>query len=146
MLNSAIYATKITTMKMFQRETIVMVTGNYRGSAHTDCNLSYRLTNKIYVIFHNLRGYDSHLIMQKIGKFLKDINVIPNNMEKHMAFMIDKNLIFIDSFQFMKKSLSGLADDLSKASFYHTEKDVWHREPRLDNKEWRLSLWLYGCF
>ena len=26
------------------------VTGNNRGSAHTDCNLSYRLTNKIYVI------------------------------------------------------------------------------------------------
>ena len=40
------------------------VTGKYRGSARTDCNFSYRLTNKIYVIFHNLRGYDSHLIMQ----------------------------------------------------------------------------------
>ena len=26
------------------------VTRKYRGSAHTDCNLSYRLTNKIYVI------------------------------------------------------------------------------------------------
>ena len=51
-------------------------TGKYRGSAHADCNLSYRLTNKIYVIFHNLRGYDLHLIMQKIGKFKKDINVI----------------------------------------------------------------------
>ena len=42
--------------------------------------------------------------MQEIGTFNKDINVIPNNMEKYMAFMIDKNLIFIDSFQFMNKS------------------------------------------
>ena len=42
------------------------VTGKYKGSTHTDGNLSYRLTNKIYVIFHNLRGYDSHLIMQEI--------------------------------------------------------------------------------
>ena len=82
------------------------VTGKYRGSAHTDCNLSYRLTNKIYVIFHYLRGYDSHLIMQEIGKFSKDINVIPNNMEIYMAFMIDRNLIFIDSFQFMNQRLS----------------------------------------
>ena len=31
--------------------------GKYRGSAHTKYNLSYRLTNKIYVIFHNLRGH-----------------------------------------------------------------------------------------
>ena len=97
------------------------VTGKYRGSAHTDCNLSYRLTNKIYVIFHNLRGYDSHLIMQETGKFNKYFNVTPNNMEKYMAFMIG-NLIFTDSFQFMNIGLSDLADDLPKGSFYHTTK------------------------
>ena len=56
------------------------VTGKYRGSVHANCNLSYRLTRKMFVIFHTLRGYDSHLIMQEIGKFNKD-NVIPNNME-----------------------------------------------------------------
>ena len=98
------------------------VTGKYRGSAHTDCNLSYRLTNKIYVIFHNLRGYDLHLIMQEIGKFKKDINVIPKNMAKYMAFMIG-NLIFTGSFQFMNKSLSDLADNLPKDSFYHKKKE-----------------------
>ena len=101
------------------------VTGKYRGSAHTDCNLSYRLTNKIYVIFHNL-SYDSHLIMQEIGKFNKDINVIPNNMKKkkkHMAFMIDRNLIFIDSFQFMNQSLSNLVNNLPKDGFYHTKNE-----------------------
>ena len=71
------------------------VTGKQRGSAHTDCNLSYRLTNKIDVIFHNLRGYDLHLIMQEVGNFNKDINVIANNMEKYMAFMIDtKSIIY----------------------------------------------------
>ena len=100
------------------------VTGKYRGSAHTDCNLSYRLTNKIYAIFYNLRGYDSPLIMQEIGKFNRDINVIPNNMEKYMAFMIDGNLIFIDSFQFMNKSLSDLANNLPKDGFYRTKMSL----------------------
>ena len=38
------------------------VTGKYREFAHADC-LSNRLTHKIYVIFHNLRGYDSNLII-----------------------------------------------------------------------------------
>ena len=84
------------------------VTGKYRGSAHNVCNRSNRLTNKIPVMFHNFRGYDSHLIMQEIGKFNKVINAIPNNMEKYMAFMFD-DLMFIDSFQFMNQSLSDLA-------------------------------------
>ena len=73
------------------------VTGKYTRPAHANCNLSCRLTHTIYVIFHNFRGYDSHLIMQEIEKFNKDINVIPNNMEKYMAFMIG-NLIFTDFF------------------------------------------------
>ena len=61
--------------------------------------------------------------MQEIGKFNKDINIIPNNMEKYMAFMIDRNLIFIDSFQFMSKRLSDLANNLLKDGFYHTKKE-----------------------
>ena len=100
------------------------VTGKCRGSAHTNCDLSYRLTNKIYVIFHNLRGYDSHLIMQEIRKFNKGINVIPNNMENYMAFMIDRNLKLIDSFQFMNQSLSNLANDLPKDGFYHIKMSL----------------------
>ena len=41
------------------------VTGRYRGSANHDCNVSFSLTDMIPVIFHNLRGYDSHFIMQE---------------------------------------------------------------------------------
>ena len=44
------------------------ITGKCRGSAHQDCNINYRLTDKIPVIFRNLRGYDSHFIMQTIGE------------------------------------------------------------------------------
>lgn len=65
------------------------ITGKYRGSAHQDCNLKLRINPKkfkILVIFHNLRGCDSHFIMQEIGSTGKehylDINCKPNNMEK----------------------------------------------------------------
>ena len=47
------------------------ITGKYRGSAHQDCNLKFQLTDKIPVIFHNLRGYDSHFIIQEIGAITK---------------------------------------------------------------------------
>ena len=47
------------------------ITGKYRGPAHNECNLKLRLnpkTTTIPVVFHNLRGYDSHLLMQAISK------------------------------------------------------------------------------
>ena len=116
------------------------ITGKYRGAAHVKCNLHFRITNKIPVIFHNLRGYDSHFIIQEIGKIIqkhpiklkgkdgkeikKDmkINIIPNNMEKYLAIMLEKHLTFIDSFQFMGKSLDKLASYLPKESFKYTSK------------------------
>ena len=44
------------------------------------------------VIFHNLKGYDSHFIIQKIGELINQgepisIKVIPCNAEKYMAFL-----------------------------------------------------------
>ncbi|CAB3999568.1 Gastrula zinc finger [Paramuricea clavata] len=93
------------------------VTGMYRGAAHNICNLKYRITWKVPVVFHNLRGYDSHLIMQEIGKFKMDVNMIPNNMEKYISFSLGKNLVFIDSIQFMASSLEALVSNLSPEDF-----------------------------
>ena len=47
------------------------IAGKFRGSAHQECNLKLRIKPenlKIPIIFHNLQGYDSHFIMQQIGK------------------------------------------------------------------------------
>ena len=115
------------------------ITGNYRGSAHQECNLKLRVNPeqlKIPVIFHNLRGYDSHFIMQEIGAIVKNhaytnkkgekcqmnINAIPNNMEKYMAFMLGNNLTFIDSFQFMSSSLEKLVSNLPKETLKYTSQ------------------------
>ena len=117
MLIHVIFVIKITQKDICVRDHC-HITGNYRRSAHQDCDINYRLTDKIPVIFHNLKGYDSHFIMQTIGEMANkhtyknkkweekqmDINVIPNNMEKYMAFMLGKHLVFIDSLQFMSSS------------------------------------------
>lgn len=96
------------------------VTGKYRGSAHKNCNLNFRLSVKVPVIFHNLHGYDSHFIMQETGKFKETISVIPTNIEKHLSFQIGKNLVFIDSFQFMASSLDRPANNLPDDKYVYT--------------------------
>ena len=93
------------------------ITGKFRGSAHWDCNINFQLTKKIPVIFHNLKGYDSHLIFSELNKFDVKIDVIPNGLEKYMAFFLNKNLVFIDSMQFMNSSLDKLVKNLSDEDF-----------------------------
>ena len=62
------------------------VTGKFRGAAHWNCNINFQLTKKVPIIFHNLRGYDSQLIFDEFDKLLEKISVIPNGLEKYMAF------------------------------------------------------------
>ena len=82
------------------------VTGKFRGAAHWNCNTNLQLTKKVPVIFHNLRGYGSHLIFCELDKSDAEIIVIPNGLEKYMAFFFfNKNLVFIDSMQFMNSIL-----------------------------------------
>ena len=50
------------------------ITGKYRGSALQVCNLNFQVTDKIPVIFYNLRGYDSRFITQNIGQIAKKSN------------------------------------------------------------------------
>ena len=93
------------------------VTGKFRGAAHWSCNVKFQLTKKVPVIFHNLRGYDSHLIFCELDKFNVKIDVIPNGLERYMAFFINTNLVFIDSMQFMNSSLDKLVKNLSDEGF-----------------------------
>ena len=61
-------------------------TGKFRGAVHLSWNTNFKLTKKISVIVHNLKGYDSHLIFSVLNKFVVKINVVPNGLEKYMAF------------------------------------------------------------
>ena len=62
------------------------VTGQFGGAAHWSCNKNLQLTKKVPVIFHNLRGYNSHLIFCELDKFDVKISIIPNGLEKSMTF------------------------------------------------------------
>ena len=94
---------------------------------------------------NNLRGYDSHFIMQQIGQIAKkytrtnkngqqkemNINAIPNNMEKYMAFMFGNHLVFLDSFQFMSSSLDNLVKNLPDEAFKLTKQEFQNEQLNL---------------
>ena len=40
------------------------LTGKYRGSAHSICNLKFNVSNEIPVVFHNGSNYDYHFIIK----------------------------------------------------------------------------------
>ena len=63
-------------------------TGKFRVTVHWSCNINLQLTKKVPVIFHSLRGYDSHLIFCELNNFDAKIDVIPNRLEKYMAFFL----------------------------------------------------------
>ena len=86
------------------------MTGKYRGAAHNECNFKLKLNPKtmpIPVIFHNLKGYDGHLLMQAMARVQGEIKCIPTNTEKYISFSLG-NLRFIDSVNFLLSSLDKL--------------------------------------
>ena len=100
------------------------ITGKFRGAAQWGRNINLQLTKKVPVIFHNLRGYDSHLIFYELKKIDVKLDAIFNRLEKYMAFILSQNLVSIDSMQFMNSSLEKLVENLSDDDFKHLNQDL----------------------
>ena len=95
------------------------ITGKYRGFAHGDCNISPKLNQKVPVVFNNLQIYDSHLIMQKLGKVNLKLDIIPNGLEKYMSFTINNKL----SLLFLSSALDSLIENLCKKDFKYLSQE-----------------------
>ena len=100
------------------------ITGKYRGAAHWSCSINLKISKKVRVIFHNLRGYDSHLIFKKLSKFNCRICVIPNGLEKYMSFSQNASIVFINSMLFLNRSLDKLVKNLSDGNFKGLELEL----------------------
>ena len=101
-------------------------TGKYRGAAHSICNLRYKISKEIPVVFHNGSTYDYHFIIKQLAREFKgNFDCLGENTEKYITFSVPikkehgngktttYKLKFIDSYRFMQDSLSNLVDDSS---------------------------------
>ena len=66
------------------------ITGKYIISVHRDCDINVKWNHKVPVVFHNLKNYDSHLIMQELRKFNLKINFLINVFQKYTSFNISR--------------------------------------------------------
>lgn len=133
------------------------LTGEFRGAAHNSCNLKYRYSKvnplgkygfKIPVIFHNLKGYDSHLLMEAFGKYKERyLSCIASNSERFITFSTGA-LTFIDSLQFMASSLERLVKNLTDTDgddkFDYLKKTFTIKEQR--NVLLRKGIFPYDFF
>ena len=116
--------------KYFKVKDYCYYTGKYKGAAHNNCNLKYKVQKEIPIVFHNGSTYDYHFIIKELAKeFDRNFECLVENTEKYIRFSVpikkeirnkDKiieityKLKFIDSYRFMLMSLSKLNDNLSK--------------------------------
>ncbi|CAJ0842523.1 2971_t:CDS:2 [Entrophospora sp. SA101] len=92
------------------------ISGKYRGPAHSNCNKKLQMgpfKTKVPLICHNFRGYDSHLLIEVVGRFTSNkLKCIPENIGKYKAMDVGQ-LRFLDSIQNMNMGLDKLVASMS---------------------------------
>ena len=64
-------------------------TGKYRGAAHSICNLRYKISKEIPVVFHNGSTYDYHFIIKQLAREFKGyFHCLGENTEKYITFSV----------------------------------------------------------
>ena len=86
------------------------------------------------------------LIFCVLNTFDVKISVIPNRLEKYMAFFLNNNLVFIDSMQFMNSSLDKLVKNLWDEDFKYLEEEFGSENLELLKQKRWLSLWVHEQF
>ena len=81
-------------LKTYKVKDYCHVTGKFRGAAHNKCNLKLRIRRKLPIIFHNLQGYEGHIIFKELNNFDVDISVIPKGTDKYMSKLPPKECFY----------------------------------------------------
>jgi hypothetical protein len=100
-------------------------TKKYLGAAHSKCNLYDKTCSNVYVLFHNFRNYDSHLLFKHLTAYMPNVSVIGPTDEKFMSLTIairvkgcpkPINVHFHDSLLFLTSGLDKVVDSLANVN------------------------------
>ena len=107
------------------------LTVNYRGPAHSDCNLKVKQkdTDFITIGLHNFSNYDCHMFFKSLVDRKKDnvkFEIIPKTDEKYISIKYGC-IKFIDTYRFLSCSLDKLVQTLvdnSRKTLENLKKEV----------------------
>ena len=88
-----------------------------------------------------MRDHDSHLIFYDLNNSVVKISVTANGFEKYMVFFGGKNLVFIDSMQFMNSSLNKRFKNLSDEDFKYLVEEFGSKNLEL----FKNGAYTYEC-
>ena len=57
----------------------------------------FKTSKKLPIIFHNLQGYDGHIIFKELNNFNVDISVIHKGIDKYVSIIVHRYITFIDT-------------------------------------------------
>ena len=95
------------------------VTGQFRGACYSKWNKNSNIPKKLPITFHNLQGYDGHLVFTELDNSNVDTEVIPKSIDKYMSIIVNTNITFIDSLQFCNNMLDPRASNLKDKDLKH---------------------------
>ena len=59
----------------------------FKGAEHSICNLAYKTSKEIPIVFHNGSAYDYHFIIKELAKeFESQFEYLGANTEKYITF------------------------------------------------------------
>ena len=101
------------------------LTGNYRGPAHSKCNINVTQDQSNFVpfIFHNFSNYDCHIFFKKLVDKKNDkvkFDNIPETNEENISVTYGC-IRFIDSYRFLSSSLDSSVRTLVDNSKKHNQ-------------------------
>ena len=104
------------------------LTGKFRGPAHQDCNVNYKVPKDFPVVFHNLKNFGGHIIINALQSkmFNHPPSIIAQTLEKYIGFKLDR-FKFIDSLAFLPSSLDTLSSHLSVTKKTHFLQQAFPR-------------------
>ena len=63
--------------------------GKFRGAAHSNCNLQYKVPKKVPTVFHNGSTYDYHFIIKQLAEDFKgQFECLGENTETYITFSV----------------------------------------------------------
>jgi hypothetical protein len=105
-----------------------------------------RQTNRIPVIIHGLRNYDSHFLIRELATlgYANNVRIVPINSESYLSFSLRiavaaphenellisgttnpvVTLVFLDSYAFLSRSLAELGENLPSEDFSIIREEI----------------------